>query len=562
VALAAHLLDPSRSHPVAVVSIPSGRDEPWIDAGAIAEATRDIAEVVVLPTDASSWRLSELLPPMTQVYGGAGRVYPVDERWLRDQYRSPLRFAYGPADTERATDALISDALRMGQAAGRVTRRHDATPASGVVKMLVEPSRAVVVLDGGGMATIWQELTAPDVRLPRLLTTGMRVAGLLEPETRRLDVTGELRPGPDAVADYAPGDVVLTMVTGVQPDVVHLALHPDVVVPVTLAQVTGNPLDRLTDLFSEGETVVARIDRHDGHGPTLRLDDLDEQDEPRLAPALLPGGPPWLTTPVYPDPDDPDHRPDHMSGWPEAPAASTPAEVHPTPPRPTPGATLSLSLTLDASRADVHRLESELAAAHARLGPAEGERDAAQRQVAWLTAERQRLLTQVEAQRTQLRRKIQSAGKVREVAPRDDTPAVAFTDPECQLRHEVYLEWAERISAAEKDARPLAPWSVGPDFLASLDQTEGVARGTVVRVIVEVLTGLAETMPGREVHRLRTGSGGDDAPMRREDGALCWRASIQRNTPSARRLHYWQGGVRGAEHLELSRVVLHDDMRP
>lgn len=75
----------------------------------------------------------------------------------------------------------------------------------------------------------------------------------------------------------------------------------------------------------------------------------------------------------------------------------------------------------------------------------------------------------------------------------------------------------------------------------------------------EVLTGLAADIPGRELHRLRTGNGGGDPYRVRADGARAFRASLQVNTPSARRLHYWQlpNG-----QIELSRVVLHDDVEP
>ena len=90
-ALAAHLLDANRTRPVVVVSIPSGEAEPWISADDVADAVKDLAEVVVLPTDASSWRFSELMPEMTQVYGGAGRVYPIDLGWTRDPYASLIR---------------------------------------------------------------------------------------------------------------------------------------------------------------------------------------------------------------------------------------------------------------------------------------------------------------------------------------------------------------------------------------------------------------------------------------------------------------------------------------
>lgn len=61
------------------------------------------------------------------------------------------------------------------------------------------------------------------------------------------------------------------------------------------------------------------------------------------------------------------------------------------------------------------------------------------------------------------------------------------------------------------------------------------------RTVVDVLTGQAENLDEREFHQLREGLGGDDPPVvRARDGASCWRVAIERNTPSARRLHYWR----------------------
>lgn len=561
-ALAAALLSPDRTYPVVVVSIPSGQATPRIDASEIADAVRGLAEVAVLPTDERSWRFSESMPPMTQVYGGAGRVYPLGLGWTTDPYRSPLRFAYDDRGGARATHELISDALGMARDAGLLeSTGHavDQVAVDGVVRMLVEPSRALVLLSDGGAATIWQELTAPGAPIADLLAPGMRVSGSLDRDTRRLDVTS-MRTGPAAVEHYVPGDVVLAKVTQVQLAVVHLALHPDVVIPVPDSFVTGNPLDELTSLFTVGEVVVARVASRDGDRLTLRLDDVDDDDDVRPAPPVLVGGPPWLRAPVTMQPAPPveTERPAERT----APASASPV----SPPMPTPGpprgALRDLSLTLDAAQAEIRRLESELHDAISSLAPARAERDHLARAVADLQAERQRLLEQVASQRTHLRKRLQASRDRRPNAlPEAEPPAATcrlFLDPVEQLRHEVYLEWASRISAAEKGERPLVEYDVGPEFLASLDRLDDVHREKVVQVIVEVVTGLADQLDGRDVHVLRTGPGGGDPPVTREDGARCWRVALQRNTPSARRLHYWKKGGR----VELSRVALHDDMRP
>lgn len=491
------------------------------------------------------------------MYGGAGRVYPVDLGWTSDPFQSPLHLAYDARGGERATSELIGDALRMARDAGLLSQggtTAENRPTSGVVATLVEPSRAVVRLNDGSLATVWQELTADEIPLERLLHRGMPVTGTLDIDTGRLNVTS-MRTGRDAVDRYEAGDVVLARVSAVRPDVVHLALHPEVVVPVQRHQVSDDPAEVLTALFTVGETVVARIASRDGDRIALSLQDLDD-DEPLAAPPVLAGGPPWLLPP---------ERPVHLS---ETAHETPPTTVEiapplePVPPAPAAlprGAVRNLSLTLEAAKAEIRRLEAELAAAHAALGPAEAERDQLNQLVAEQAAQLRALEDHTQRQRTQLRRYVTARKQQGGSAEPDGAPhGPLFADPEEQFRYEVYVEWATRITAGEKAERPLRDYVIGPEFLASVDKVEGVDRRKVVSVVVEVVTGLVEQLAGRDLHPLRTGPGGDDPPALRKDGAVCMRAALQRNTPSARQLHYWRMGDR----IELSRVALHDDMRP
>src|SRR5665647_138512 len=78
--LAARLLT-GTPWPIAVISIPSGALEPFIDADELKREVGDLGEVVVMPTNEVSWTFSHAMPDMTQVYGGAGRVYRVDRSW-------------------------------------------------------------------------------------------------------------------------------------------------------------------------------------------------------------------------------------------------------------------------------------------------------------------------------------------------------------------------------------------------------------------------------------------------------------------------------------------------
>ncbi|WFE54902.1 hypothetical protein [Micromonospora sp. WMMD1155] len=138
-----------------VLTIPAGYDEPFGDPDEIEEAVGDLAEVVLMPTSDASWAFSRVMPCMTQVYGGAGRVYPVDHAWVSDPGRSRLRFACSLHDRKRITDQLISDALQAPMAAGLVEpRTRPGTQqrygrAQGIIG-----SRALVVFDDMSVATV------------------------------------------------------------------------------------------------------------------------------------------------------------------------------------------------------------------------------------------------------------------------------------------------------------------------------------------------------------------------------------------------------------------------
>jgi len=233
-----------------------------------------------------------------------------------------------------------------------------------------------------------------------------------------------------------------------------------------------------------------------------------------------------------------------------------------TPAEPPGKAARDLSLSLDAARAQVSALGKELLDDKVKRHQVELEVDRLLGRVGELTERLERSERRAEQQATALRKARQEAARLRRrlgdagvEVPEDRH----FVDDEEQLRFEVLSEWARAIPAAEKAGRPLAEYALGSRFLASLTDVEGVSRDRVVWTLVMVLTGLAPGMNGLQVHRLRTGAGGDDPARHRDDGAVCWRVSLQVNTPSARRLHYWK--LPGGSY-ELSRVVLHDDVEP
>lgn len=641
--LAAALQRPGRDQPVVVISTPAGRDVPYVDPKRVLDDVAGLAEVVVIPTGDVSWAFSSGMPPDTQVYGGASRVYGTDLEWVHHPRRSPLHFAYSADEDERVRDRLVSDVMRFAVRAGIVGAPRSAPDAATTEgKVLgVLGTRALISTEDGGQATVAEELVFSDVALARVLAPGMRVTGVLDPARRLLDIRGML-PDADALrrvvnATYRVGHVVLGRVEVVEHDAVRIALAPGVVVRVRRAEITGNDLDLLSDLFTPGEVVAARRVPAPLDGLALRLDDVDEtEDEPVGAIALLDDGPPWLEPPP-PLPIEPPHsslvepvetlrpsrpplvepaEPRHLPLVELVETPPTPADLFgprqtdpgpgrptpdtgpvPTPPggqrAPTPGdvaawhagghdalpsptsaasaetpaeppgkAARDLSLSLDAARAQVSALGKELLDDKVKRRQVELEVDRLLGRVGELTERLERSERRAEQQATALRKARQEAARLRRrlgdagvEVPEDRH----FVDDEEQLRFEVLSEWARAIPAAEKAGRPLAEYTLGSRFLASLTDVEGVSRDRVVWTLVMVLTGLAPGMNGLQVHRLRTGAGGDDPARHRDDGAVCWRVSLQVNTPSARRLHYWK--LPGGSY-ELSRVVLHDDVEP
>ncbi|MGV1008970.1 MAG: hypothetical protein ACOYBY_10240 [Dermatophilaceae bacterium] len=589
-ALADLLNGNTRRRPVAVVTIPAGHDEPWIDVEALAREAGNLAEVYVMPTGSCTWEFSRRMADGTQVYGGAGRVYAVGHVWAADLSKSPLRFAFNANDGHHATQQLISDTLRMAAADGHRQSRpaRELRQVRGVVKGTVA-GRAMVGV-GNLVAAIAEELTVADVRIARIVTAGQRVEGWFDAETGRIDITPSLRTGSDALASYAIGDVVLTKVAMVSHTTAELMLYPKTTTPaVTVAvlrdDVTTNPFDDLRTLMTVGEVIPARVV---ATGPqwALVLNDVDDDEPVRDAPSLLAGGPPWLVE----EPDEaeidepqsvappalpmPTAAPEPVVVKPaviEAPAPRpTPSRPSPTPalfdrnrprpvPSPSPGPaptpepaepTRALLLKVDRLTAEVNALKRDHDNVLTQLVAGTDERE----QLRYLLDQAERRANKGEHDLKAARARLRKAGNTKSSAVAGDGPQ--FADAEEGFRYLVLTQWATRTLPSEQRDRPLPAYVLGHRFLDSLASLEGIKAEKVADVVFEIVTGLAPQIPSREVHQLRMGPGGGDPVRRREDGAVAWRASLQVKTPSARRIHYW---VLPSGQVELARVTTHDD---
>lgn len=548
--LAHYLLDSERPRPVVVVTSAAGQPAPYVAMDELAENLRGLADLCEMPTGPLSWAFTRAMPEWCDVYGGAARVYPPGSEWIRNPYAAPLRFVYGPQDGPAAVAQLTTDAMRAIRAGGSF-----GAPVQGAVAVQgellgVTAGRGLVQLTRGasGMGSVWTNLVAPGVDEARVLSRGMIVHGTLDTDSRRIDVSPMLVPAKDALADYQVGSTVLAVARSVERSLCVVELLPDFPVSIGADGVvmTSRQVD-LRTLVSEGEVLVTRVLAR-GESPEdwqLSLVEVSADDVPLRAPSILNGGPSWLVSPV----EDDDAL---VSVIAQAPAVAVAPAVAPPPPRKAPTPTPPPA---EGAHTDTQALASLTIERDALLQELQRERDAAERARKELEA----LRTAVRQQTRQSERLQARLTRTEGELGRSINDAALFSDPIRQLIFEVELAWARRVPAEQKDSLPLTPWTVGQDFFPSWDQVEGVARSKVVDVIVEVLTGRVYDLAGLEAHQLRSGAGGDDPPRVREDGATCWRVSLQVKTPSARRLHYW---LLNNGAIELSSIRLHDDMRP
>jgi len=414
--LARYLRSADRMLPAAVVSRASGESEAYVNVARLRSDLAGLADVFEIVTLDASWAFTRAVPDKCQVYGGAGRVYPVGTAWETDPYAARLRFAYGRVDREHATRMLIADAMTMpsrgthtvesaGLSARPVTSR-----VVGEVEGVVG-NRAVVNLRGQTPGVVWPELIEPGVPAERLFGKHMRVEGELDPESRRIDVREMRRNPEDAVSAYQPGETVLLRVTGVSSRSCVTEPFPGVRCRIEAQDMIDEPAD-LRELIAVGDVLPALlVGRDESTGEwLLSPQDADDAGDAVPAPSILVGGPPWLVPADtaasehhVPEPDDAEAPDDRL------------AEQQPS------------SMLVKALRQEKDQLVDELRRTRAEVEELKGELDDTRRRL-----------------RDVIRRKQKAR-----MAGADDSHL--FADEQEQFDFEVRLAWARTVSAEEKE---------------------------------------------------------------------------------------------------------------
>jgi len=579
--LAAMLLHPERERPAVVVS--TTKNGPVINPKTLADRLGNDADVYLINSASLAYDFSDAMPLDTSVYGGAARCYPPGNAWVKNPFKSMVRVAYTEEEGRAAAALLINDVAAMESLVPvKVTStsapRKPAAAASvdGIVSVILEPDGVLIKLEDG-IARIDTSILAPGISPDRLFSPSQKVTGTVRDGI--LTITEGLHTPADAADHAAHGTIQTALVTS----------------PKTVALFPGLSVRHATDALP-GSVIAVRVELSGrADGKAWKLITVTDPDEVTEALPFMNGGEPWIRW-------EPRVRAEEIT----APAAETPvlAESAPGPVPPvapaadcTGGDAFSALDTVRArlehlsaengrlSReledllmdsveeqistplpspalgcAETERLRSKVALMTRERADMIGDHRRAMADADDLAAENARLVHTVEKLRDEIRTERARAARARQMTKDIDDVADTgplFNEPEAQFRHEVYMEWATRIPAGTKSGTPLADYGFADGFLTAVEEIQGVDRSKIVAVAVEVLTGLADSLPGRDMHRLRGGLPGNSSFIDDPELGTAWRVALQIKTASARRMHFWRG-TEGK--IVFATVGLHDDM--
>ena len=493
------LLAPERELPEVVITTRHGRT--LVEPGALARRLGGRAQVVLVETGEATYALRDVLGDELAVWGGAARVYHPGFALSDRASMHPRIYAFEGRESEAERGLLAALGIEDAHVEGRFAVGED---IEGEVVSLDARTATLSLSDGCGRVRAGDLARGFVHSCHDVLRIGQnvraRVRELAPDGTPWLDLQPFQADEIATIADQAgPGDVVRVRVRRRSNNGYQVELLPGADAFVPLAHCPP-------ELEAERDDVLAaRI---------VRLDVAERRIVVSLADA------------------------------PESAEGARPLRLYPE------GPVFLASDGVAAERAasELDRSEEELTDVRARLEQALADADAAR-------AERDRLADELRDERVRARALAVDLRSTHE----------GSTDLETLLRLEAlsdagaFLAWlgvahARLHGPAERTRYPLRRVVIGPQFLDSLRELQGVSLHRVLDACVHVATGRAAEIPGLELHPLRAGAGGTEQ-RQRADGARAWRCALQVHSPSARRLHFWR---LDGDAVELDRVGTHD----
>lgn len=284
--LAQHLQDSRRVESVLVVSTLENQqtgDSP--EYAALAQKVSDLVDVYVLISGRVSFAFRDHMPDHTDVYNGASRVYAANLDWVHDVSKSRLRFRKNQRTlpvkelVRDCENSLKTGNYRQSQAPVVATERWI---VNGVVG-----DRGLIQNQHQQTASVAPAHILPDVPAEALFASKMQLEGTM--------VDGEVliatrpRSAADALAEVTVGDVVLVRLVSVDAEVLVGEVYPGFQICVTYTEASVVQTELTANAIAKVQvTEIGAAD--DDWLAVLAAPDV----ECISAPAILPGGPPWL----------------------------------------------------------------------------------------------------------------------------------------------------------------------------------------------------------------------------------------------------------------------------
>lgn len=510
------LLDPSRKHPVVAITTKPSLGGFLVDPAYLEQQLGELAEVVAIETGDATGELAEALPDRLDVYGGAMRVWwpGLNEHSVWNDHK--LSFIHSEEEGRVKVARLRSELQRRAglepdRGAGRATSagaaqpRETETVTARVLSLeddvlLQEPDGALGRLDSetppiDALAVCLREGTELEVERPKDHDWTRGPA----PCTLRRPLPG---PRERIHAELHVGDIVQGRVVNISEErqFALVELLPDAAGIVFKSEVDATFISAIGDVLSLDEVVNVQVMSLEPEEMRLSVKAAwISSTAPRPSPALLPEGAPfdWTT---------------YLERL---------------------GVDFATAVTPHEERAA--ELEGELGAAN---------------------QDRTNLRRTVSDLRNELRSLQDRYHHLERSTAGERNPLSG----ERAFLRAVRLWYAREIGEGERFEYPLRRMRVGHRFLDSARDLGGIAAEKIVEVAGQVACDRARTVEAREVHALGV-SGPATASKQRvraADDARAWRCALQTNTPSARRLHWWQVPGPDGGTVEFASVAVHD----